>query len=567
MSKERCVVYSRVSSDSDRQNYESQTEELTEVAKNKNWDICGVFEEKISGTIRSQERKEFARMEEFIFAKNIKTVIIWEISRLSRTLRDSVDVIDNWNNRGINTYIKSIDLNTLNSDGTVNVHNMLSIHMLQSLAEYEIKQLKQRVIRGLKSSKLQGGASSVMPYGFKNIDKKIAPDKDELKVIKRIFKEYISGQGCGAIAKQLNHEGIQTRNNKLYGEKEIKTPQGRKRKGSSFKFSDTAIREIIKNPLYKGLRIHKEQIGINPETKKKITKEHIVELKELGIKPPISVNLWEKANSMMKAKANNNKETHFINCMKNKIFCGVCGEPYFQHARQSKKDWAYRCLSRRKRQYDTVFTKCESLAVNIDKTNNSIYYLLNSIEKGSVVNWETTLKKQISSLEFRIRECEEKLAEIEEKRKRIVNLYKMGRISDFEMDSEFTANDRSLAREEIRLGGLESELEDKKEMLIGDIGTKSINDIEAFKDNVKRWVKSIVVTPVTWENYSEIFVRKNSPTVSLSVKLVDDQEHEIILSAYSYKAIVNGTVIDLDYSIKIDLPTVTNGENLKFDID
>jgi len=58
----KTVIYSRVSSESERQDTERQKKELQEYAKRMNYKVDEVFEEKVSGFKKNDHRPVFSRM-------------------------------------------------------------------------------------------------------------------------------------------------------------------------------------------------------------------------------------------------------------------------------------------------------------------------------------------------------------------------------------------------------------------------------------------------------------------------------------------------------------------------
>ena len=58
----KTVIYSRVSSESERQVTERQTKELQQYAKRMNYEVVEVFEEKVSGFKKNDQRPVFSKM-------------------------------------------------------------------------------------------------------------------------------------------------------------------------------------------------------------------------------------------------------------------------------------------------------------------------------------------------------------------------------------------------------------------------------------------------------------------------------------------------------------------------
>ena len=87
------VIYSRVSSESERQDTERQTNELIDYAHRMGYTIVDVFEEKVSGFKKNEQRPVFSKMLEDIQIKNIDKVLVWELSRIGRSVLQSLQNI------------------------------------------------------------------------------------------------------------------------------------------------------------------------------------------------------------------------------------------------------------------------------------------------------------------------------------------------------------------------------------------------------------------------------------------------------------------------------------------
>jgi len=93
------AAYLRVSSAD--QKHDSQRSEIRKYLKNNGVPLSRVvwYEDTETGT--RLKRPEFDRLQADIFAGKIKTVILWKLDRLSRNLRDGVNVLADWADKGI----------------------------------------------------------------------------------------------------------------------------------------------------------------------------------------------------------------------------------------------------------------------------------------------------------------------------------------------------------------------------------------------------------------------------------------------------------------------------------
>ena len=144
----RVVIFSRVSTQA--QDYQRQTEELLEYANKMGYSVEKVFEEKISGAKKNEERKELMSMMAFIKSSQVEKVLTWELSRIGRNAVQVLQTIELLNEAKVSLYIKNYNLETLNTDGTVNPLSQFMVQILNSVNEMERFAIVQRLQSGYK---------------------------------------------------------------------------------------------------------------------------------------------------------------------------------------------------------------------------------------------------------------------------------------------------------------------------------------------------------------------------------------------------------------------------------
>lgn len=83
MVEKKAVVYVRVSTD--EQTPKSQLQIVEEYAKSKGYEVVKVFEENISGKTNPFERPKFKEMIDFARKHNIKTILMYDLTRFYRS--------------------------------------------------------------------------------------------------------------------------------------------------------------------------------------------------------------------------------------------------------------------------------------------------------------------------------------------------------------------------------------------------------------------------------------------------------------------------------------------------
>jgi DNA invertase Pin-like site-specific DNA recombinase len=182
----KVVIFSRVSTLA--QDYKRQTDELLEYADKMGYSVEKVFEEKISGAKKNEERKELMAMMSFIKSNRIEKVLTWELSRIGRNAVQVLQVIEMLNEAKISLYIKNYNLETLNTNGTINPLSQFMVQILNSVNEMERQTIVQRLQSGYLAARNKGikvGRKSGVQV--KSDDQFLKENKEVTKLLKQGF--------------------------------------------------------------------------------------------------------------------------------------------------------------------------------------------------------------------------------------------------------------------------------------------------------------------------------------------------------------------------------------------
>lgn len=133
------IGYARVSTSD--QNLDRQIDQL------RNQGCERIYQEKITGT--SKERPELNRMFEAL--REGDTIIICELTRLSRSVKDLFSLVDRIKNIGAN--IKSLKEPWMD---TTTPHGMLLFSVFAGVSQFERDLIKERTNEGLKAARARG---------------------------------------------------------------------------------------------------------------------------------------------------------------------------------------------------------------------------------------------------------------------------------------------------------------------------------------------------------------------------------------------------------------------------
>ena len=171
MENNKAVIYARVSSVGDRQDTTRQVADLTRYAAAAGLDIVATYEEKASGAKR--DREVLADCLEFLKGGGAGTLLVTEISRLGRSVRQVVDIVDDLTKLGINICIQQQGCCTLKPDGTPDPMTTVMISMFGAFAEMERAAIVDRLQSGRRIAKASGNVRFGRPAGSKLSDKEI----------------------------------------------------------------------------------------------------------------------------------------------------------------------------------------------------------------------------------------------------------------------------------------------------------------------------------------------------------------------------------------------------------
>ena len=244
--KLRVAAYCRVSTDTDEQatSYDMQVEHYTEyIKKNPTWTLAGVYaDDGISGT-DAKKREEFLRMIDDCMAGKVDMVITKSISRFARNTIDCLKYIRQLKDRNIPVIFEKENINTMDAKGEILITIMASLS----------KNVKLGLQFRYQQGKVQVNTNWFLGY-TKDEKGNLIIDPEQAEVVKRIFREYLEGKSCQAIAEGLMKDHI---------------PNGAGR----YKWWDSNIYKILQNEKYMGDALLQKTITKDVLTKKRIAND------------------------------------------------------------------------------------------------------------------------------------------------------------------------------------------------------------------------------------------------------------------------------------------------------
>ena len=181
------VIYSRVSSQGDRQDTARQVRDLELLAKQRNMKVAKIFEEHISGAKKTQERPILRECLEYCFTNDVEILLISELSRLGRNVDDVLANVRLCKEKHLNVYFQKEQLSIFNDDGKEHPFLTIFIAVLGTCAEMERDNIKFRLNSG-KAQYMAKGGKVGRKEGYRKSDEEL--QEQYSGVIKQLRKGY-----------------------------------------------------------------------------------------------------------------------------------------------------------------------------------------------------------------------------------------------------------------------------------------------------------------------------------------------------------------------------------------
>jgi site-specific DNA recombinase len=309
------AIYARVSTDDQAErgySLPSQVEACQQFAKQKGFDVAAVYQDDISGAKPITSRPDGGQLQRAIEMRQIKTVIVYQVDRLSRDIVDLLATVRDWLRAGVDVY--SLDVGQVTSELDI----VLVIKGWQGGDERQ--KIRERTMRG-KNAKARAGkvvGEGIAPYGYIHANGELLIKETEAEVVRMIYNWYVNGDehggmmGLVGIARRLTEMGIPT-------------PSQSKRINSNRAnygvWFYATVNWIIQSETYCGVLRYGRRVSKGGKVKNRPQEEHIL----IDVPAIVSRELWELAQAR---RAYNSKiakrRTKREYLLRGLIYCG-CG--------------------------------------------------------------------------------------------------------------------------------------------------------------------------------------------------------------------------------------------------
>ncbi len=413
-SKLRVAAYCRVSTDSDAQleSLEAQKAHYKRYITSKSeWEFVGLYyDEGITGT-KKDKRPELKHLISDCESGKIDLIVTKSISRFSRNITDCLELVRKLLDLNVSIYFEKENINT----GSMDSELFLSI--LSSMAEEESVSISKNLKWSIKN-RFKNGTYKIIypPYGYEWNGEIMSIITEQAEIVKRIFREYLSGSGTDAIAKRLNTEQVPT-------------------KRGNAKWSAGTVRDIIVNEKYTGDVIFQKTYTDSQFNRHSNNGQKDMYYMEDHHEPIISREDYEKANLLLeqhckeKSLERGSGKYQRRYTFSGKIVCGECGDIFKRRIHDSKgnKYVAWTCKT-----HISDKNRCSMQYIRDDELTAAFIRMTNKVIYGYKIIFFPLLdflqKNSGDSSLIRIQELKELLERNTEQRKTLTRLMTKGYI-------------------------------------------------------------------------------------------------------------------------------------------
>lgn len=303
----------------------------------------------------------------------------------------------------------------------------LFFRIISSMAEWEREEIVDRINASVETRAKLGKVMGGIPYGYQRKGKDgIELHPEESLIRKKMYVLYLEHKRYGTVARILNEEGYRTKRGK--------------------KFSDVAIKRLLKDPITKGLRRTRfTKVGKNGQPKLRDTNEwYIHEAPAI-----VSEELWNDVNDIIKKYESTN--TQPLN-KKLKLFTGIlfceCGGKMYVPSSNPK----YTCKQCRRKipteDIEEIF-RSQLKDFLLSKEQVEAYYQSSQI----------TIKDKQNELEL----IKEKIEKVKQRITKLFELHELGQIETQRFKEFYDEPNEQLKQLERSIPTLESEIKILKE--------------------------------------------------------------------------------------------------------
>jgi len=456
------AIYCRVSTDEQARegvSLDEQQDRLKAYCRAMGWDEIPLLFIDDGYSAKNLDRPQLNKLLKEVDKGTISRILVTKLDRLSRRLLDLLKLIDTFQDRKVSfiSISESFDTNTPSG--------RLTLQVLGAVAEFERERIRERVFDNMLHAANQGKWLTQSPYGYDLINKELVINDTESKVVKRVFDLYLQkGFGYYSIAKQLNEEGIPSKQKK--------------------EWSIRSIKLMLTNPAYKGTLVWNRIDRSSQKPVEKNDEEWVVV--EHALPSIIDEHTWEAVQKKVPGKKMHPRSKTSPHLLGGLLKCGRCSAAMSISwmGPKTKRKRVYRCSAKKNK--GTCTSKWYNASDVESWFNQGLHQLSQSINQPYIIMIASQVKDEEK------REIQQQIHSAKNRYKRKVEAYTAGLIEIKDLQAEKERMERLVEEAKNRESTTSvntSELEDK-------VNKKIASVIDAIDNLPVVEAKSLVQTLV-----------------------------------------------------------------------
>ena len=214
MSK-KLIGYVRVSSEISKikgNSINNQINKVNDFCNLNDYELVDVLKDEGKSGMEFSKRDGYLELINRCKTENINGVVVYCLSRLGRRMKDIIDVMELFNKNDIEFY--SVKENINNKD----IMGKLMMNILMSFNEFEVDNIRERIIDVKRNNKENGLVYGKLMYGKDKDGKLLIDNISEMKVVSYMKGLRSKGWSYFRISDRLNEKGIVSKSGgKWYG--------------------------------------------------------------------------------------------------------------------------------------------------------------------------------------------------------------------------------------------------------------------------------------------------------------------------------------------------------------
>ena len=206
----RCAIYTRKSTaaglEKDFNSLDAQREACEAYIKTRvheGWELLAEPFDDGGYTGANTERPGFQKLLGWVARKRVDVVVVYKVDRLSRSLVDFAQVLDQFNKHDVGFVSVTQHFSTTDPVGR------LTMNMLMSFAEFEREMITERIRDKVRAARRKGQwTGGHAPLGYRSEKSRLLIHEEEEPWVKQVFQWYLEGVSALKISQRLNAAAV-----------------------------------------------------------------------------------------------------------------------------------------------------------------------------------------------------------------------------------------------------------------------------------------------------------------------------------------------------------------------